>query len=103
MGSGRWSADVYGEADAARAASGKGAFDYSDKVISSGAYTIHPSLNPFGITSRESRDSAEHPESNSIIVCFDVTGSMRTVPKELQKDLPQLLGLLLYKDFIMHP
>jgi len=34
-----------------------------------------PLMNPFGVTVRESRDSADHPESNAVLVVLDVTGS----------------------------
>jgi hypothetical protein len=88
MGSGRWSADVYETAERLRG--GKSAFAYSD----SGARSVHPSLDPFDVGKRESRDSAEHPASLAVAVLFDVTGSMGTVPRALQKKLPRLLGLL---------
>ena len=88
MGSGRWSADVYETAERLRG--GKSAFAYSD----SGARTVHPSLDPFDVGRRESRDSDEHPNSLAIAVLFDVTGSMGSVPRTLQKKLPKLLGLL---------
>src|SRR5205814_1656783 len=52
---------------------------------------------------RESRDSDEHPESLPIAVFFDVTGSMGWVPRELQKKLPKLFGLLLQKGYVEHP
>ena len=99
MGSGRWSTDVYDAAARFRAASGASAFAYSD----SGAARVHPSLDPFGVSMRESRDSAEHPQSVAIAVLFDVTGSMRRVPRALQGKLPQLLGLLLRKGYVAHP
>jgi hypothetical protein len=63
----------------------------------------HASLNPFGVKMRESRDSAEHPESNAVIVLFDVTGSMGEVPKTIQKKLPSLMGLLLRKAYLTDP
>ena len=88
MGSGRWSADVYETAERLRG--GKSAFAYSD----SGACSVHPDLDPFDVGRRESRDSDEHPNSLAIAVLFDVTGSMGTVPRTLQKKLPKLLGLL---------
>ena len=88
MGSGRWSADVYETAERLRG--GKSAFGYSD----SGARTTHPLLDPFDVGKRESRDSDEHPGSLAIAVLFDVTGSMGSVPRALQKRLPRLLGLL---------
>jgi hypothetical protein len=88
MGSGRWSSDIYETAERLRG--GKSAFGYSD----SGARTVHPDLDPFDVGKRESRDSDEHPESLAIAVLFDVTGSMGTVPRTLQKKLPKLLGLL---------
>jgi hypothetical protein len=98
MGSGRWSTDVYEVASRFRAASGTSAFAYSD----SGACSVHPDLDPLG-TRRESRDSAEHPRTLAIAVLFDVTGSMRAVPRALQVKLPQLLGLMLRKGYAEHP
>lgn len=99
MGSGHWSTDVYDAAASYRAASGASAFGYSD----GGATTVHPDLDPRGVTFRESRDSDDHPESLAIAVLFDVTGSMGTVPRTLQSKLPDLLGLLLRKGYVEHP
>ena len=99
MGSGRWSTDVYDAAARFRAATGTSAFAYSD----GGATRTHPSLDPYGVSFRESRDSAEHPQSLAIAVLFDVTGSMRAVPRTLQAKLPALLGLLLRKGYAAHP
>jgi len=98
MGSGVWSTDVYEAADRYRRATGTSAFAYSD----SGARTVHPALNPYGVV-RESRDSAEHPQSLAIAVLFDVTGSMRQVPRTLQTKLPQLLGMLLRQGYARDP
>jgi len=99
MGSGRWSTDVYDAAAQFRAATGASAFGYSD----GGATSTHPALDPRRANARESRDSAEHPQSLAIAVLFDVTGSMRGVPRALQAKLPQLLGLLLRKGYVAHP
>jgi hypothetical protein len=98
MGSGRWSTNVYDAAARFRAATGASAFAYSD----GGATTVHQLLDPCGVT-RESRDSAEHPQSLAIAVLFDVTGSMRHVPRVLQAKLPQLLGLVLRHGYAEHP
>jgi hypothetical protein len=98
MGSGRWSTNVYDAAARYRAASGTSAFSYSD----GGATRVHPNLDPRDVM-RESRDSDEHPESLAIAVLFDVTGSMRHVPRALQAKLPQLLGLLLRQGYVAHP
>jgi hypothetical protein len=99
MGSGRWSTDVYDAAARFRAATGASAFAYSD----SGAARVHDTLDPLGVPVRESRDSAEHPQSLAIAVLFDVTGSLRDVPRTLQAKLPQLLGLLLRKGYVTDP
>ena len=96
MGSGRWSADVYETAERLRG--GASAFTYSD----SGARTVHPDLDPYDII-RESRDSAEHPDSLAIAVLFDVTGSMGAVPRQLQTKLPKLLGLIKDGGYAEHP
>ncbi|GAA2703920.1 MULTISPECIES: hypothetical protein [Actinoplanes] len=99
MGSGRWSTDVYTAAENFRAATGESAFAYSD----GGARQAHPELDPQGVFMRESRDSSEHPDSTPIVVMFDVTGSMRNVPRVLQTKLPQLLGLLTRKGYATDP
>ncbi|TDC61737.1 hypothetical protein E1200_28315 [Actinomadura sp. GC306] len=99
MGSGHWSTDVYAARASYRAATGASAFAHSD----GGATTVHPDLDPRGVAVRESRDSADHPESLAIGVLFDVTGSMRNVPRTLQTKLPDLLGLLLRKGYAEHP
>jgi hypothetical protein len=99
MGSGRWSTDVYDAAARLRAATGASAFAHSD----SGAAYVRPALDPYGVSVRESRDSSEHPQSLAIAVLFDVTGSMRGVPRTLQAKLPQLLGLVLRKGYVAHP
>ncbi|MEW2522503.1 hypothetical protein [Actinacidiphila alni] len=106
MGSGSWSTNVYDAAARYRAGSGTGAFAYSDRVTGSSprsSWAAHPSLDPKGLTLRESRDSAEHPTSLAIAVLFDVTGSMRKVPQVLQTKLPELFGLLLRKGYTEHP
>ncbi|MDX6744738.1 hypothetical protein [Actinocorallia sp. A-T 12471] len=99
MGSGTWSTDVYSAAASYRRATGASAFAHSD----SGARHVHDALNPLGVAFRESRDGADHPESLAVAVLFDVTGSMRTVPRALQTKLPSLLGLLQRKGYATDP
>jgi hypothetical protein len=99
MGSGIWSTDVYDAASRYRAATGASAFAHSD----GGATSVHPDLDPYGVTVRESRDGDEHPESLALAVLFDVTGSMGGVPRTLQTKLPGLLGLLMRKGYVEHP
>jgi len=105
MGSGRWSTNVYDEHARYKAANGLGSFDYSDNLHRSGRSSWHvfQALDPKGVRARESRDSDEHPDSTSIAVMFDVTGSMGEVPITLQKKLPELLGLLLRKANVTDP
>ncbi|MFC1442559.1 hypothetical protein ABUW04_30335 [Streptacidiphilus sp. N1-10] len=105
MGSGRWSTNVYDAAAEYRAATGADPFDYSSRARAGhrSGWKAHRSLDPRGLTVRESRDSAEHPESLAIAVLFDVTGSMQSVPRVLQTKLPELFGLLLRKGYTQHP
>ena len=50
-------------------------------------------MNPYGVRIRESRDSSEHPNSLSIILALDVTGSMGSIPHHLVKQgLPNIMG-----------
>jgi len=57
---------------------------------------IHSDFDPKSVTVRESRDSAEHPVSNAIILGLDVTGSMGMIADHIAKvGLGELvLGLL---------
>lgn len=53
----------------------------------------HESMNPYGISFRESRDSEVHPNTIPIILGLDVTGSMGHIPHELIREgLPKLMG-----------
>lgn len=98
MGSGVWSPTTYQRRASQRQATGQSAFHYS-----ANAGAVHPTLNPYGLEVRESRDSDEHPDSNSIMVGLDVSGSMGAVVRAIHKDLPQLLNLLLNREYIPHP
>ncbi len=62
---------------------------------------MNPALMKNGV--REARDSDAHPISNPVAVMFDVTGSMQTVPRILQKNLPTLMGLCLRKGYLDDP
>ncbi|MFD6952469.1 hypothetical protein A6A08_03780 [Nocardiopsis sp. TSRI0078] len=106
MGSSSWSTDAYHARAAYNAAAGASSFGYTDDVASSlprDEWRVHESLDPKGVALRESRDSAEHPDSLAISVLFDVTGSMRNVPRVLQTKLPDLFGLLLRKGYVADP
>src|SRR3954463_15926632 len=104
MGGTRWSDDHYKDRARRRAVTGKDAFEH-DHAIKSGQADrkVHDKMNPRGVKVRESRDSEAHPESRAVGVLFDVTGSMRTVPRILQENLPRLMGLLIRKGYLVHP
>lgn len=46
---------------------------------------IDPSLDPKGVKIRESRDSADNPESTPIIIALDVTASMGIIAEQIAK------------------
>lgn len=94
MGGGRWDDDRYTTAKKTRVTTGVDDFAYSKT-----ATKIHANLDPNRINKKpvgklESRDSDEHPESNAILVCFDVTGSNIERARDAQKKLPNLMKLL---------
>ncbi len=56
----------------------------------------HPLMNPKGVRLRESRDSADHPQSLGIVFALDVTGSMGEIPRIMAtKELPIFMKTLL--------
>jgi hypothetical protein len=105
MGSTRWSDDHYHARARARAATGQTVFEYDAELRSQpvSERNTHAKMNPYGVRVRESRDSDAHPASRAVAVLFDVTGSMRSVPKVLQANLPRLMGLLIQKGYLEHP
>jgi len=57
--------------------------------------SCHPLMNPKGVRVRESRDSADHPDSLGIVFALDVTGSMGAIPRLLASEqLPKFMKVL---------
>ncbi len=90
MGNGRFSYEAYQSLTVSKDYAGKS----REQIFSSQG--IDPQMDPRTVKLRESRDSAEHPESVSIIVGLDVTGSMGLVPEVIVKEtLPELVGSII--------
>lgn len=104
MGSSFWNDDFYRDRQEVRARTKTSAFVH-DTAIKTGAAPrqVHAKMNPHGVKVRESRDSREHPESLAIAVMCDVTGSMQSVPRTIQKQLPKLMGLLTKTGIVKDP
>src|SRR5262245_41959939 len=55
----------------------------------------HPLMNPKGVRVRESRDSAEHPQTLGVVFALDVTGSMGDIPELMARhQLPHFMKVL---------
>lgn len=102
MGYSHWSDTDYTDRQDHRQQTKTSAFTYDANVRASGVRVVHPEMNPYGVT-RESRDSAQHPNSTSIAVIFDVTGSMGNVPRVLQTKLGSLMRMLVDKQLVSDP
>lgn len=94
IGGGSWDSNRYVSDKKLRVDSGVADFAYTTS-----AHKVHDNLDPKRIIKKpfeklESRDSAEHPESNAVFVSFDVTGSNFTRAVDAQKKLPNLMELL---------
>ncbi|MFC9556405.1 hypothetical protein ACFTWF_36925 [Rhodococcus sp. NPDC056960] len=105
MGYGKWDDDTYTAAKTFRAARGVDDFGYTSALHATprDQWKADPALDPRGVTVRECRDSAGHPESLPIAVLFDVTGSMGAVPRIMQDKLGKLHGLLQRKGYADDP
>lgn len=109
MGGSSYSYDTRAETLRSAAATGTPLFRH-DAAIRTGrsAAVVNEALDPSkpngaGLLIRESRDSAEHPNSVAIAVLFDVTGSMRRVPQTFVSKMGSLMGLLIKKGYIADP
>ena len=105
MGHGAWDDDAYRAAATFRRATGAAGAAYSARMRTrpAGQWRADPTLDPRGVTVRESRDGADHPNSTPIVVLFDVTGSMGVVPQVMQRRLAELFGLLQRKGYVQDP
>lgn len=85
MGSGSWSGKDWDTYATTSGVGTKSAHEiYSTK--------FEDDLNPLNIKFRESRDNADNPESNAIIIGLDVTGSMASVLQMMARTgLPTLM------------
>lgn len=97
MGGGSWSAAAYSAASATRAATGT-SFAYDRTAKATGRYEAHAlvdpkALNKAGENIRESLDTDEHPFTKPMVIGFDQTGSMGTIPGEMQKKLNTVFDL----------
>ena len=60
-----------------------------------GQTQCHPLMNPKGVKLRESRDSADHPQSQGIVFALDVSGSMGEIPRIMaSQQLPNFMKVL---------
>jgi hypothetical protein len=97
MGGGYFDSDRYSSDATTRKSTGTATFAYT--TTAKARTSVHDSLDPMRINTKpfkklESRDSADHPESNAVLVCFDVTGSNRERAVDAQAKLPLLMDLL---------
>ena len=104
MGSGTYSEAAYVTSVNSKLADHGTPFVHTANIMSGlVAPVAHQILSPIALKVRESRDSVEHPESNPVIICLDVTGSMTKVVKVIHKNLSILMDLLASKGYLKDP
>lgn len=65
--------------------------------------TTKSEFDPKNVKIRESRDSADHPDSNAIIIGLDVTGSMSDILEQVAKKLNVLVTNILDRKPVADP
>lgn len=98
MGYTRWSDDAYNHLKKVRATA------TVDDIFTNNKYgTISPFMSPVNVKFRESRDSDIHPNSLSVAVFLDVTGSMGRIPEILVREKLGTLMNTLIAHGVEHP
>jgi len=106
MGTTYWSDTFYHDRASRLRKAGRSAFGYDDDIRAQrAAAEVNPLMDPARLKNgvRESRDSEAHPASTAVAVLFDVTGSMRQVPRIVQENLCTLFNLLVKQEFVTDP
>lgn len=105
MGFGHFDSDDYYDSSATRKSKGIDDFAYSADVRSGRAAGVHATLDTTKMTNgvRESRDSDDHPNSIPVVIFFDHTGSMGALPRLFQKNLANVMDVILAKAKIPDP
>ena len=98
MGYTRWSDDAYEHLKRAKVNLGT-----DDIFANNKAGKASSLMSPHGVKFRESRDSDAHPESLSIAVFLDVTGSMGVIPEILVREKLGSLMNTLINHGVAHP
>jgi hypothetical protein len=94
MGYSKWSDDAYSHLSKSRIGMS------ADEIFSAKASDL---MSPHGVKIRESRDSETHPDSLSLAVFLDVTGSMGRIPEIMVKEKLGTLMNTLITHGIEHP
>lgn len=98
MGYTKWSSDAYNFLKSSRSKS-----SLDDIFTNNAKGQASNRMLPYGIKFRESRDSDAHPDSLSIAVFLDVTGSMGRIPEILVREKLGALMNTLINHGIEHP
>lgn len=98
MGYTKWSDDAYDYLKGSRSSA-----SVNDIFTNNSRGRASDKMLPFGVKFRESRDSDAHPESLSIAVFLDVTGSMGKIPEILVREKLGALMNTLIEHSIAHP